>query len=797
MSERILPVNVIEQTKADMTGYSIYVARRRALPDPRDGLKPVHRKILYALWMGGGKNKRTVKTAAVVGDVLKKYHPHGDASVNAAIKPMTNWFEIYKPLVDHQGSFGNMSGDGPAAPRYTEVKLSDYGMNAVIGDLNFSKTATDWQDTYDGTDIEPIYMPSVVPNLLINGSFGIAVGLRTSIPKHNISEVLDMTIKLIKNPNTNVVLIPDDCCGCDIIDADWKKISHTGKGKFKIRANTEITEFNNHPAIRITALPPMVYLSSIKTKVEKLVDSNALPQVLEIYDKNEIDETNVGIDIFNAFIVLKKGCDPQYVRDFLYANTDMEKTISVNLEVIFNESPVNLNYKDYLNTFINFRRERKLRTYTNLLMQCKTKAHKLALYIKLMELPIPKFNGIMHKIHMQKTTEDEAFINYLVKELNVTPLQAKFVLDIDVRKLSLGYLAKYKEEYNEAIKSANDYYRIVTHPEDIDSIIIDELKEMNKEFGCPRRSKVISQSEAAGIPEGIFKVVVTANGFIKKVDVNDKLGAIRDDKIDFVLTVDNKDDLVIFGKLGKAYKLPVSKVPFGKGSNAGMDIRMVVKKYTGEGICTIIPDSLLHSIEEDFKHTKQEGFIYVLTSSGLFKAMKISEMYNVPLSGLIYAKLNDGDIISDIVCMDPFNQLLLYSHNKILRISGIEAPLLSRTAKGVIAMNSRYPMDGFTCLYPKATDVVVVTSSGKINKIPLNVIPISTRAKAGSSCIKLGKTDSIYKICVCGKNDILHYTTNRSKSAIPIKDIPDGSSVSSGTKLIDSSGILNIIIEHN
>ena len=796
MSEKIVKVNILQQSNDDMTGYAIYVARRRSLPDPRDGLKPVQRKLLFALWKDFAremKARKTIKTAALVGTVMRKYHPHGDASINASIKPLTNWFQAYKPSIDHQGNFGTISGADASAQRYTNVMLSDYGMKCVIGDLNDSTTSTDWMANYDNTYTEPVYLPAVVPNLLINGAFGIAVGIRTQVPSHNITEVLNTTIQLIKDPNIDVVLVPDDCCGCDIVEADFAKISHTGKGKFKIRAKVDICEFNNHPALKITTLPPQVYLSAIQQKVEKLVQENIVPQIVEIYDKTEVDTKNALLDTFEAYVILKKGCDPAYVRDLLYTMTDLEKTISVNMEVIFEETPVSFNYKQYLESFIEFRRKRKTRTYNNLYAQARTKTHRLELYIKALETP-GVIDEILKMVKKQKTINDQESIETLAKKMNVTTMQSKFLLETDVKKLSKGYLEYYKREYKDALDDAKRYFKIITDPKEIDKIIIQELEDAKAKYGEPRRSKVITVSEAAGIPEGVFRVVITEKGFIKKLDMNEKLGSMKDDKPMMVMSVDNTDDLIIFGELGKAYKLPVSKVPFSKGN--GIDLRKVVKKYTGEGICTIIPNSVLHAIEDDFKKTKQECFLFIITANGLFKAIAISEMYNVPLSGLIYAKLNDGDAVADIVCMAQFNQLLIYSRNKILRINGTEAPILTRTAKGVIAMNSKYPIDGFTCLYPKATDVVVVTASGRINKLPLNIVPVSNRAKAGSNAIRLGKNDSIKKIFVCGKKDIIHIATMKNKYDLVVDEIPKGTSVSTGEKIVDSSGIINISVEH-
>lgn len=801
MPEKIKDINILGQSTEDLTGYAIYVARRRALPDPRDGLIPVRRRIMWAMYSDFPQG-RTIKTHAVVGKVLEKYHPHGDSSVLGAIRTMTAWFKCYKPLLYGQGNFGNLSGDKGSADRYTENCISDYGRDCVIGDLRFSNSSTDWQETYSGDYQEPVYLPSVVPNLLINGSFSIAVGLRCQIPKHNINEVVNATIKLIDNPNANVVLVPDDTEGCDIVEADFKKISETGKGNFKIRAKVEICEFENHPALKILSLPDGVLLDAIQDRIEKLKEANVLPQVIDVYDANKVDEKDINRSVFEAYIVLKKGSDPNYVKDVLFSSTQLQTTIAVNFEVVFNETPQLLNYKRYLLLFIEFRRERKKRMYAAKLSECNTKMHKMKLYLEVMKQP-KKLDMIISKIRKEKSLDMEKYINLIVEsykkksgEVTITPLQAEFLLNTNLQKLSIGYKDKYQQIYDQANAEAISYYNILTNNKLIDEAIKQELRDVLKKYGEPRRSKVISASEASGVPEGEFKIVITEKGFIKKIDKNDKVGYMKDDRASIVMTVDNTDDLIFFGKLGKAYKIPVAKIPFSQKASNGYDLRVILKKYTGEGICTVISDKTLHAIEDSFKSTKQECNLFIMTRDGLFKRMKLSEMFNVPLSGLIYSKLNEGDVITDIICMDPYNQLVIYSRNKILRIQGIEAPLVTRNTKGYIAMNSKHPIDGMACLYPDASDLIVVTNSGKINKVPLSVIPVGGRAKSGNSIIKLGKNDGIRKILVSSPKDILIATTMKQKYEIPVKDIKSGSSIGSGDKMLDSSGILDVGIIH-
>ena len=794
MNEKIIDANILQQTTEDLTSYSIYVARKRSLPDPRDGLKPVHRKIIYSLYNDfNNKAVSKVKSAAVVGRVIEKYHPHGDTSVYDAMKPMINWFQIYEPLLSPQGSFGNIWGQGAAAQRYTEVGLSKYCLDCIIADLQQAKGSTDWEDTYDGKYKEPIYFPSAVPNLLINGSFGIAVGLRTQVPSHNINEVIDATIRLIDDPNADIVLVPDDCQGSDIIATDFAKISHTGKGRFKVRAKVEVCEIDKHPALKVTSLPSLTFFESIKNKIESMVEKNLLPQVVDVINASYIDKSRKSDnkEHFEVHIILKKGADPNYVREILYNSTDLQKTISVNFEVVYDNTPVNLNYKEYLKIFLEFRKERKLRMFAGKHKACRTKAHTMELYIRVLESG--EIDNIIKMIRKQKGTDDTEYIDYMIKKIpGITPLQAKFILNTDIRKLSMGYYQKYKQELEQARKEADQYYQIITHPENIYQYIKQELLEIKAKYGEPRRSRVISMDDINAIPAGTFKIIITEKGFIKKTGENESNGSFKDDKPKFVMTVDNRDSLLLFSRLGKVYKLPVHKIPFSsKGSN-GIDLRTMMKGYTGDGICIMGTESNFKGFEQFMKSHRQQCNIFVLTAMGLFKRMEFDSISDIPQSGLIYTRLNDGDAVVDIILANPANQLLIYSKNKILRIKGFDAPLLNRATKGNIAMGSKYPIDGFTCITNPKGYVLAITESGYVNKVPLSVIPVSVRSRSGNNIIRLKKNDSIRKILICDKKSILSVHTMKKEYQIPVSEIQDGSSISGGIKLIDSSGIVNL-----
>ena len=780
MSETIREVNILEQHNEDFLAYAIYVARRRAIPDFRDGLKYVHRKILYAMMndFKAYSNSSFIKTASVIGRVLEKYHPHGDTAVNDAIKPMTNWFEIYMPLILKHGSFGNITGDPASAARYTGVKLSQYGEECILAELRTSPNSVDWQENYDGKYKEPIFLPAAVPNLLINGAFGIAVGLKIQVPKHNLGEVIDATIKLIKNPSSKITLIPDNCMGCDIIESDFDRICNTGKGKYTVRANVEITEYKGKPALKVTSLPDMVFWNTVEEEIGNLVKSNNLPQVIDIKNTSDLDK-RTNDEVFSAYIVLKPGSDPNYVLEFLYNATKLQATIPVNLEVIKDETPVLMNYKEYLLNFIAFRRQTKFRMYASRLKVVKTKMHELYLYIKVLESG--EIDNIISMIRKQTGTDDKVYVEYLVNKLNITPLQAKFILGTDIRKLSMGYLNKYKQDMATNNAIAMTYEQKLTNPHMIDEDIVEELTEFKKKYSFPRKSRIVSKTEASGIPQGIFKLVFTERGFIKKLNENDNIGSLSGDQAKYIFTADNADNLILFDEFGKAFKLPVHKIPFAaKGSN-GIDIRLINRYIVSSPLC-VIPESIMKKLSEN-----KQNFIYTITVEGNIKRMDIEDFINTPPSGIIYTKLDGGDSVKDILFMNEQCDLLIYSGNKALRINGTEPPYLRRSTKGNNAMSTKESIGGMACIYPGATDIVVVTYSGRVNRISINALPLSSRAKAGSSIIKLGGShDEILQVIVAKQNQSIRATTKNEVIDVPISEIPEGSSISLGSKMFSN-----------
>ena len=789
--ENILESNIVIQSNQDMITYAKEVYTNRALPYI-DGLKPIHRKILYCLYNDFPQTRRqvTVKSASMVGTVLYKYSPHGDTSTYEAGARLSNWFQNYVPLIKGQGGLGNIKRGikGASAYRYTEMALSKFTMDAIFADIDESRSSIDWIDNYAFELKEPKYLPIKVPLLLINGTSSIGVGLRAQVPSHNINEVIDATIRLIDNPNADVVLIPDDCQGSDIIAADFKKISETGMGKFKTRAKITTEEIKGRPVLIVTTLPNAVAFEGIKDKIEKLKESNVLPQVIDILHQTSVD-FKTGKEDFKAQIVLKKGSDPEFVKNVLFSSTDLEKTTSVDCRLFFEDRPVLMNYKQYILNFIEFRKRIKMRLYSAKLKEIKTRMHKLWLYIYV--LTSGKLDKVINLIRKQKASELQEIVQAMMKLLpKTTDVQCRELLSTPIYKLSLGNLKKYQDEYDELDRLSADYFKKAVHGEGVYNIIKEELLEIKKKYGCPRRSKIITLEEAQNIPKGIFRIVVTEKGFIKKLDQTDKSLGLKDDRAIYSSLVDNIDNLLLFGKLGKVYSIPVSKIPFvNKGSN-GTDIRYLVKKYVGEGICVILPESDLKYLDNLFKEDNTECNFFILTEEGLFKRIKINELFNIPVSGLMYTKLNEGDSVITILPMNPYNDTILYNRNRVLKLNGTNAPLLNRSTKGNIGISTNtHKANGMICLYPEDKYLVMITQKGFINKIDLKIVETGKRGQAGMTMMKMDKTDDVHSVFSCIDSDIIQIYTRRGEKQIKVSDIPLGNTISNGSKMIDGSGI--------
>jgi DNA gyrase subunit A len=779
--EKIYESNVVSEYRNDMSRYAIGANRRRSVPEVKDGQKIVARRAEYAmLELGCMSNKEHTKCARIVGETMGKYHPHGDTSIYDTIVNLANWYSIKEPLVTSHGNFGNMQGDGPAAMRYTGAKLSKFAEDCLLSELLQTRDVVDWAETFDNKNVEPEYFPAALPVLLINGSYGIGVGLRSEIPKHNLAEVIDATINLMHNPDAKVVLVPDQCMKCHIVDTNWKAISNSGNGKYRCRADIVIEMDNDIPKLIIRSIPDMVTLISDKidqgvvSGITKMIKEGKLPQIARMYDDSHGNDLGYVIE-------LRKGCDPNYVRDYLYKHTQLEKSFTVNFEVMDGIEPLRLSYKAYLQYFIEFRRMTKFRVYTSLYQQRMTDWTEKQLYLRVMKSN--EIDDIILKIRHLKKIDNAEFMEYLIKTLHVTDLEAKFIMHMDVMKLADAYADLYTEQCNKLKADAEIYLKKITNDDLIDKEIIEELQAFKVKYGKPRQCDIIKDRGESDIPKGEFKVVITENNYIKKLSPNDPINSYKGDNPKYAISAENTEYILLFDRNGKVFKYPVWKIPICDKNSIGIDIRILIKNLTSD-IISMVYEPVITELSKKLK----KHFLVVVTENNCIKKMDLEDFLTVTPSGITYTRLNENDFVKDIAMVPDILDVIIYSNHKALRVSMTEIPHYKRSALGVAAMNTKETIDGLSVIYPDATHVVVVTQSGRINKFDLAGFARSGRNKAGSSVIKLGKTDSIVSIYGVNDNNTLRIFTRAGSTDINIADIKVGSSVSAGEKMIALKG---------
>lgn len=773
MAEVIRQNTAHKQYIEDLALYTIATNLVRALPDVRDGLKPVARRILYTL-MNDEKAvspATQVKSAAVEGTVMKKYHPH--SGTYPTFKTMVNWFEIKQPMMIGQGSFGTVSGEVASAQRYTECCLSPFGLECVCGALYYNNEVVDWNPTYDNKHMEPQYLPVKVPLLLINGILGgIGTGIKADLPSHNMGEVIDATLRLIDDPNAEVVLIPDHCLPCDIIDTDWKNICNKGYGSYRARATMSVShDKNDYPYITITSLP-MYGTNNVVNKIDEGIAAGKFPQIIDVNDESKND---YGVRIV---IKLKKGTDVNFVKEALYKYTPCEQSFRVNFEAVYGTELVRLSYKAYLELFIKFATDNKIKEYSARHYVVSTKLHKLDAFIKI--VGSPDIDKIINLIKKGKTSSDNELIELLISKYRLTDIQASYIINAQIKQLSRGYLDRYKEEFNKLSKEESWLEGRIANDKLIKEDVKNELIMLRNKYATPRICKVIKVSNLGNIPEGTFKIIITENNYIRKIGENENVNVIKGDRPKFVLTVSNLENILLFDNKGRVFKLPIHRIPIMAKNEPGIDVKGVIKGLTAD-IISVIYEPMVTKLAA----LKQKVYVAILSKNNTIKKLDIQDFINVPPSGIIYSKINQDDDIVDTQLVSDNMDLILYSDSKALRIASTDIALLKRNTIGTLGMGGQHgPMEGMSIIYTDHKNptkyVIVLTESGKVNKFSVAGFERSQRNKAGSRVIDLGRGDRIKTIFGASDNNTLNIITTGSNVSLPISQIQMMSSVSKG-----------------
>lgn len=782
MPNRIITREMLEAYIDDMVKYAITTIRARSLPEVNDSLKPSQRRGIWAMIDGQNitdSEATKQKCAAVVGRIIERYHMHGDSSAYDTLVPLACWFKVKEPILAPYGNFGTFLGDGAAAMRYTNIYFSKFGYEAIVKPLKESMDIVDWQVAANEAFKEPQSLPCMVPLLLINGTFGLAVGIATEIPSHNLAEVIDQTLMLMDNPNHEVFLIPDHCLPCDIIDTDWRSICNKGEGSYKARARIEVGMYDLdrngklYPALFILSVPDRVNYESVQATINNMIGAGKLPMVRKMLTESNEKE-------MKEIIVLNKGEDPLYVKELLYKTTSLQNSYRVNFEVIHDITPLRMSYTSYLQNFIEYATTILFRKYCNRIRDLNTTIHQVDAYVKV--LKSGKIDKIISMIRDMNSTNITEIINWLVKNIGITPLQAKYITDLKIPRLSAGYLQQYDSKLTQLQNEVADMEKYIT---DVNCILLknelrDILLKFKSEYGKPRTCRIISAAEASSIPQGKFKLVITNNSFLRKLALTENVTTVKGDMPKFVMEADNTGAVLLFDNKGKVFKLLIHKIPICMKNMSGTDVRQILKNLTAS-IIGVIDEELLKSLIT----TPYKNYIISITEGNCIKRLDLEDFLSIAPSGILYTKLNDMDFVKNVLIASAGLDIIVYSTHKALRMNIEEIPIYKRNTLGVnaIAMNTPEPIMGMSLLYPDSLYIIAVTQSGYINKVNMSALQLSKRYKAGSNVIKLHKNDYIVGIYGVNDNNMIRITTSAKIIDINVTDLNISSTVSMGTRI--------------
>ncbi len=716
------PISLEQEMKRSYLDYAMSVIVGRALPDVRDGLKPVHRRVLYAMHeLSNDWNKAYKKSARIVGDVIGKYHPHGDTAVYDTIVRMAQDFSLRYPLVDGQGNFGSVDGDNAAAMRYTEIRMAKIA-HELLADLD--KETVDFGPNYDGSENEPLVLPSKFPNLLVNGSSGIAVGMATNIPPHNLGEIVDACTALLQNPDLSIgdlvkiVPAPDfPTAGIIYGVAEVQEGYLTGRGRVVMRARTHVEEIGkgDRQAIIIDELPYQVNKAQLLIKIGELVREKRIEGISDLRD--ESDKSGM-----RAVIELKRAEVAEIVLNNLYKLTPMQETFGMNMVALVDGQPRLLNLKQFLEAFLRHRREVVTRRTVFDLRKARDRAHVLEglavalsnvdeviAIIKAAATPAAAKGGLMGRTWRSQLVEemlarssDQFRPEALPKEFGLAPggdyrlsdVQAQRILEMQLQRLTGLEQDKILSEYREVIAQIGDLLDILAKSERVTKIIGDELAELKREYGDKRRSEIIANGSDIQIEDLIAAedVVVTLSqtGYIKAQPLDEyraqkrggrgKMAAAtkEDDFIEKLFIANTHDYVLCFSNKGKLYWIKVYEVPQGSRTSRGKPIVNLLKMDEGERINAILP----------VKEFQEEQYVFFATQEGVVKKTSLAEFSRPRPSGIIAVDLDEGDCLVGVALTDGKHDVMLFSdEGKAVRFDENDVRPMGRGARGVRGMN--------------------------------------------------------------------------------------------------------------
>jgi DNA gyrase subunit A len=746
--ERIQEVSITDEMQVAYIDYAMSVIVSRAIPDVRDGLKPVHRRILYAMSeLGLYHNRPFKKSARIVGEVLGKYHPHGDAAVYETLVRMAQPWSLRYPLIDGQGNFGSIDGDNAAAMRYTEARLAAIA-EEMLKDIELD--TVDFQPNFDDSLKEPVVLPSRIPQLLMNGTSGIAVGMATNMPPHNLSELVEGIIAYIDNNAITIeelmqyIKAPDFPTGGIIYGYKGVKEAYaTGKGQIVIRGRAEIEEQRKKPCIIIREIPYLVNKAQLIEKIAQLRDEKKIDGIGEIRDESDRDGIRVVIE-------LKKDAIPQVVFNQLYAYTPLQTTFNVNNVVLVNGRPRLLNLKELIQCYVEHRHEVVLRRTRYLLKEAEQKAHLLEGLIKALD----HLDEVIRLIR-ESTTPDEAK-EKLIAFLSITEIQAKAILDMRLQRLTSLESQKLREEYQQVLATIADYKEILASYERQMGIIKAELREIQKKYGDSRRTEIMHDAEEISvedvIPDEEVIITLTHAGYIKRTPLSHfrvqkrggkgSRGAATnaEDFVEFLFHASNHDYLLFFTRKGKCYWLRTYDIPEGGKDKKGRSIQNFLQLESDDKILSCINVRNLMDAE-----AIKELSIFFATRKGVVKRTALEEYARPRSTGIIALNLNAGDeLVTAQLCRETDEVLLVSRLGNAVRFDVSEVRPMGRNATGVKGMELESDEDFVVMMMiiqdPEKQELLTLSKEGYGKRTPITEYRKTRRGAKGVIAAKIDQT---------------------------------------------------------
>lgn len=781
-------VNISSEMREDFLSYSMSVIIDRALPDVKDGMKPVHRRVIWAMYDAGfTPDKQHVKSANIVGEVMGKYHPHGDTAIYDTMVRMAQPFSYRYPLVDGHGNFGSLDGDGAAAMRYTEARMSKISLELVS---DIKKETIDWRDNYDARHKEPVVLPSRFPNLLVNGSMGIAVGMATNMPTHNLGESIDAIIAVMENPDISVVDLmniipgPDFPTGGYIVGRSGIKSAYeTGKGSIIMRSKVLIEDLpgNKHKLV-IKEIPYLVNKQVMYDKIHELAKEKVIEGISDMKDLSN-DRNGIRIEI-----ELKKDVQAEVVLNQLYKLTPVQSSFGVNNNVLVNNVPMLLSLKEIINLYVDHQIDVIKRRTAYDLREDEKRAHIL----EGLKIALDNIDRIVEIIKTSRT--DEEILTKFNDEFGIDDKQGEAILSMQLRRLSGLSYEKICAELDELYKEIIDLKDILANHSRVLDIIKTELTVIKDKYNDPRRTEIIDgeidvdDEDLISVEDVIISL--SSNGYIKRLPVNTYKTQNRggrgikgmtlneDDIIDQNITMSTHDHLLLFTNKGKVYRVKGYKIPESSRNGKGIPVINIINIEKDEKVTALVPIN---------REWEIKGYLFFVTKNGLCKRVEAKEFESIRQSGKIAITMKDDD---ELVTVKPTlgdeEIIIAASNGKAVRFDERGVRAMGRNASGVRGMNVDDSTVIGACTSKEGAQILVVSKYGYGKKTPVEEYRITSRGAKGVKTININESNGelVALKAVNGDEDALIMRNDGVIIRISLSNVSTLGRVTKGVRLI-------------